>query len=146
MRATTSSRAATRSSRAFEVAPQTNHRRFDLGHRRRAERGALEGGEQLLEARHLDRDGSRDLVVLSLAGRSKHGRRGGGDPLGLAGQLERRERGRHPILGDALDDLADLEEGIQAAAVASTARALMPKKASSRRPRMPRRSSIAATR
>ena len=113
LRATTSSRAATRSSSSFEVAPQNDHRRFDFGQRRRAERGALEGGAQRFEAGHLDGDGGRDLAVLGLAGRSQHRRRGGGDPLGLARQLQRRERRRHPILGDALDDVADLEEGIQ---------------------------------
>ena len=74
---------------------------------------SLEGGAQHLEAGHLDSDSSRDLAVLSLAGRCQHRRRGSGDPLGLARQLEGRERRRHPILGDAVDDVADLEEGIE---------------------------------
>ena len=97
----------------LQVAPQNNRGLFDLGQRRRAERGALEGGAQRFEAGHLDGDGSRDLAVLSLAGRRQHRRRGGGDPLGLARQLQGRERRRHPILGDAVDDIADLEEGVE---------------------------------
>ena len=113
MRATTSSRAATRSSSSFRL------RRRPITASSISAKGAvpsvapLSACEQLLEAGHLDRDGSRDLAVLSLAGRSQHRRRGGGDPLGLARQLEGRERRRHPILGDAVDDIADLEEGIE---------------------------------
>ena len=56
--------------------------------------------------------GSRNLTVLSLAGRSQHGWRGGGDPLGLAGKLEGCKRRWDPLFGDAIDDLADLKEGI----------------------------------
>lgn len=51
--------------------------------------------------------------MLSLAGRSKCGGRSGGDPLGLARQLEGRERRRHTLLGDVVDDLPHLEEGIK---------------------------------
>ena len=97
----------------LEVAPQNDHGRFDVIQRLRAERGALEGGAQRFEAGHLDGDGGRDLAVLSLAGRRQHRRRGGGNPLGLARQLQRSDRRRHPILGDALDDIADLEKGVQ---------------------------------
>jgi hypothetical protein len=68
----------------LRIAPQTKHRGLDLSHHRRASLGAFERGKQFLEARHLGRDRSRDLVVLSLAGRSQYGGRTGGDPLCLA--------------------------------------------------------------
>jgi hypothetical protein len=58
-------------------------------------------------------DRAWDLAVLSLAGRSQYGRRSGSDPLGLAGHLERRKRGGDSALCDTLDDLPDLEEGVQ---------------------------------
>ena len=98
---------------SFEVVPQTNDRRFDFGHRSNAERRTFQGGEQLLEARHLDPHGSRDIGVLSLAGRGKHGRRGGGDPFGLAGKLEGCKRGWHPPFRDTLDDVPDLKESVE---------------------------------
>ena len=113
LRATTSSRAATRSSSSFRLRLRTIAAVLDFGQRHCAERGVPEGRAQSLEAGHLDGDGSRDLAVLSLACRCQHRRRGSGDPLGLARQLEGRERRRHPILGDAVDDVADLEEGIE---------------------------------
>ena len=50
--------------------------------------------------------------MLNGTGRSKYRRRSSGDPLGLAGELERCKRGWDPALRDPLDDFAHLEEGI----------------------------------
>ena len=113
LRATTSSRAATRSSRASRLRPRpiTAASISATGPMLSAVpfRAASSSSRRAISTA----DGSRDLVVLGLAGRSKHRRRSGGDPLGLAGKLERCKGRRHPAFRDALDDVSDLEEGIE---------------------------------
>ena len=113
MRATTSSRAATRASSSFRLRLRTTAASSISAKGAVPSVASLEGRAQVLETGHLDGDSSRDLAVLSLACRCQHRWRGSRDPLGLARQLQGGERRRHPILGDAVDDVAHLEEGIK---------------------------------
>ena len=97
----------------LQVAPQHNRGLVDLGQGRRADRRTSQSPAQLFEADHLDGYGSRDLPVLRFAGRRQHRRRSGSDSLGLTRQLQRRDCRRYSILCDTVEDIADLQEGIE---------------------------------
>ena len=112
LRSATSSRLATRASSAGEIALQAVDRGLDRGERARRDRAALEVEEQLAQPLGLGGDRLRDLAMALARGRGEERRRRGHDPLGLARQLERGERRRHPLPRDPLQELADLGEGI----------------------------------
>ena len=95
-----------------EIALQAVDRRLDRAERSRRDRAALEVLEQLAETRDLGGDRLRDLEVPLARVRGQERRRRGHDPLRLARQLERGERRRHPLLGDAREQPADLGEGV----------------------------------
>ena len=67
---------------------------------------------QLVEARDLAGDLTRDLGLRLRARHREQLRRRSDDPLGLARQLQGIERGRHPLLGDPPEHPAHFGERV----------------------------------
>ena len=140
LRSATSSRFATKRVERGEITLQALDRGLDRGERV-ARDGAPPFRSAMSASQALDfgRDRLGDLLVLRARRRGQERRRRGHDPLGLTRQLERGQRRGTRSWVMRPSTLPTSANEYMPAAAAITANALMPKNASSRRQRTPRR-------